>query len=494
MKKTLSLRAALAPVVALLAAVVTALLTKGSDFVAGHSFIMLLGASAVALVVSRIYRSADRVSLSKGLRTSARQTLPAVPILLLIGTVAATWMLSGVVPMLIEAGLRYINPPLFLLTACCACSIISILTGSSWTTIATIGVAFMGIGTLLGFSPGWIAGAVISGAYFGDKISPLSDTTVLASASSEVNLFTHIRYMLITTIPSISIALAVFAIAGYLLPLTDADTQSGMTQALEATFNLSPWLYVIPLITVTLIILRVNTLVTLLVSTLLGLAGVFIFQPQIIAQIASSLSGREFGAAMQILLTDTAIATGDASLDELVATGGMKGMLSTIWLILSAMVFGGVMMGTGLLARITQSFTALIRNRVSAVSATAASGLFLNSATADQYLSIIVGANMYRSLYKKLGLEGRLLSRTLEDSVSVISVLIPWNSCGVTQASVLGVATITYLPFCIFNWLSPLMSVAIAITGFRIIQSRAECGDRVESASTGEIAISTARI
>ena len=152
------------------------------------------------------------------------------------------------------------------------------------------------------------------------------------------------------------------------------------------------------------------------------------------------------------------------------------------------------MMGTGLLARITQSFTALIRNRVSAVSATAASGLFLNSATADQYLSIIVGANMYRSLYKKLGLEGRLLSRTLEDSVSVISVLIPWNSCGVTQASVLGVATVTYLPFCIFNWLSPLMSVAIAITGFRIIQSRAECGDRVESPSTGEIAISTARI
>lgn len=470
MKKNLSLGAALAPVAALLASVVAALVTKGSDFVADHSYVMLLGASAVAVGVWWFAGCRESRGLAEGLRTSARQTLPAVPILLLIGTVAATWMLSGVVPMLIEAGLHYIHPPMFLLTACCACALISILTGSSWTTIATIGVAFMGIGTLLGFSPAWVAGAVISGAYFGDKISPLSDTTVLAAASSEVNLFTHIRYMLITTIPSMTIALIVFSIAGSLLNPAHSSAHSDMISALEATFNLNPWIFVIPAITVGLILMRLNTMLTLAASTLLGLAGIFIFQPQIAAQLGAADLAGGVKAAIHLLLTDTAIATGDTALDELVATGGMRGMLSTVWLILSAMVFGGVMLGTGMLSRITEAFTSLLRDRVSAVGATAASGLFLNSATADQYLSIIVGANMYRSLYKRLGLEGRLLSRTLEDSVSVTSVLIPWNSCGVTQSAVLGVPTLAYLPYCVFNYLSPLMSLLIAMTGFKIVE------------------------
>lgn len=470
MKKTLSLRAALIPVALLLATVVTALLTKGSDYVAAHSYLMLLAAAASALIVGRLKGNCTWSHLLGGLRTSSRQTLPAVPILMLIGTVAATWMLSGVVPMLIETGLKYINPSIFLLTTCCVCAFISILTGSSWTTIATIGVAFMGIGTLLGFSPGWIAGAIISGAYFGDKISPLSDTTVLAASSSEVNLFTHIRYMMITTVPSMMIALGVFALAGSLIPLNPTTLHTSMTEALEANFNLSPVICVIPLITVTLIILRVNTLITLGVSTLLGLAGIFIFQPQIVAALGSTDPAGMIHTAMRILLTDTSLITGNEALDTLVATGGVKGMLPTILLILSAMLFGAAMLGTGLLSRITEAFTSLITNRVKAVGATAASGLFLNSATADQYLSIIVGANMYRSLYRRLGLEGRLLSRTLEDSVSVTSVLIPWNSCGVTQASVLGVATLTYLPYCVFNWISPLMSVVIAMTGFRIVE------------------------
>lgn len=470
MNKPLPLWAAILPVAALLVAVITALVVKGSDFVADYSYALLLGASVIGLVTGCVGARCSRSDLLKGFRTSARQTMPAIPILLLIGTVAATWMLSGVVPMLIEMGLRYIYPPVFLLTACCFCAFISILTGSSWTTIATIGVAFMGIGTLLGFSPGWVAGAIISGAYFGDKVSPLSDTTVLAATSSEVNLFTHIRYMLITTIPSLVIALIVFGVAGMMLPSADAPARSAMTTALEATFHLNPWIMVIPVITVTLIALRVNTLLTLAASTLLGLAGIFIFQPQVVQAIGGDGLSGAFHTARQVLLTDTALSTGDAALDTLVATGGMKGMLSTVLLVISAMCFGAVMMGTGLLARITQAFTSLIRNRVGAVSATAASGLLLNSATADQYLSIIVGANMYRSLYRSLHLEGRLLSRTLEDSVSVTSVLIPWNSCGVTQSSVLGVSTLTYLPYCVFNYLSPLMSVLIAVTGFRIIE------------------------
>lgn len=491
MKRPLPLWVAVLPVAALLSGVIAALAIKGSDFVADYSYALLLAAAAISLIAGIASGGFHPRALIEGLHTSARQTVPAVPILMLIGTVAATWMLSGVVPMMIETGLHHIHPPMFLLTACCVCAFISILTGSSWTTIATIGVAFMGIGTLLGFSPGWIAGAIISGAYFGDKISPLSDTTVLASTSSEVPLFTHIRYMLITTIPSLAIALIIFAIAGYVSPLTAAGTRSAMTAALEGAFNLNPWIFAIPVITVVLIALRVNTLLTLGASTLLGLAGIFVFQPHIAASIGGSGLYGGVRTAIQVLLTDTTLATGDTALDTLVATGGMKGMLPTVLLIMSAMVFGGAMMGTGMLSRITEAFTSLIRNRVGAVGATAASGLFLNSATADQYLSIIIGANMYRSLYRRLGLEGRLLSRTLEDSVSVTSVLIPWNSCGVTQSSVLGVPTLTYLPYCVFNYLSPLMSVLIAVSGFRIVQLAGRHTDSDETEAESPLASDT---
>lgn len=457
-------RGAILPVASLLTAVVTILIVMGPDFVAGYSYLLLLGASFIALVVARLFGCCHISDLKRGLTASARQTVPAVPILLLIGTVSATWMLSGVVPMLIKTGIDYIDPGIFLPLSCCICAFISLLTGSSWTTIATIGVAFMGIGSMMGYSPGWIAGAIISGAYFGDKISPLSDTTVLAATSTRVNLFTHIRYMLITTVPSMIIALTVFTLAGSLLNLTEVSSRSGMTEALGNAFNFNPWIMAIPALTMLLIILRTNTFLTLILSTLLGLAGIFIFQPHILASSGVS----PLTAALRTLLSDTSVATGDPALDTLVATGGMKGMLPTVWLVLSAMMFGGVMIGTGMLASITDSLDKRLRNRISAIGATVSSGLFLNSATADQYLSIIIGANMYGDLYRRLGLEERLLSRTLEDSVSVTSVLIPWNSCGVTQSSVLGVSTLAYLPYCVFNYLSPLMSLVIAFTGFKI--------------------------
>lgn len=463
--------AALLPVVLLLTGVIGCLIIKGASFVAEYSYAMLLGAALSGLAVAFLFAPPGRERLKGGLRRAAAQTLPAVPILLLIGTVSATWMLSGVVPMLIELGLRYISAPMFLVITCCACAGIALLTGSSWSTIATIGVAFMGIGSLLGYSSGWVAGAIISGAYFGDKMSPLSDTTVLAASSSEVDLFTHIRYMLITTLPSLFISLTVFGVAGHLMHLTDAGSDSRMLDALKDTFHLTPWLYVIPALTVTLILLRVKTVITLAAASVAGLLGIIFFQPHILEMVAGDDSFYSAVlAAGRILLTDTSIATGHLPLDELVATGGMEGMLSTVLLILSAMMFGTVMLGTGMLEVITEAFTRIVRHRVGAVGATAASGLFLNSATADQYLSIIIGANMYRSIYQRLGLEGRLLSRTLEDSVSVTSVIIPWNSCGVTQSAVLGVATVTYLPYCVFNYLSPVMSILIALTGFKIRQ------------------------
>ncbi|MDE6271916.1 MAG: sodium:proton antiporter [Muribaculaceae bacterium] len=468
-KNTL-LWAAIAPIAFLLITVGAVLVFGGSDMVATYSWAILLLASLVGLAIGFfITRASDR-HLRRGLLRSMRQTLPAVPMLFLIGSVSATWMLSGVVPLLIDQGLHLIDPKMFLIITCVVCAIISVLTGSSWTTIATIGVAFMGIGGMLGYSPGWIAGAIISGAYFGDKVSPLSDTTVLASSSCGVDLFSHIRYMLLTTIPSILIALAVFGTVGFSIDITSAAAESKMTEALRHTFNLNPWIYVIPLLTLILIALRINTLITLAVSSLLGLAGVFIFQPQILGQIHPGAGDHLWPsiiAGFKMIGTSTHLATGNPALDDLVETGGMAGMSPTVGLVLSAMLFGGVMMGTSVLNIITSRFTSLLRNRISTVGATVTSGLFLNAATADQYLSLIIGGNIYKTLYRQQGLEGRLLSRTLEDSVSVTSVLIPWNSCGVTQSSVLGVATIAYLPCCVFNYVSPLMSLLMAVLAQR---------------------------
>ncbi len=457
---------ALMPVIFLLSAVGLLLGFGGSGLIAGWSWAVLLSASLVALAIGFfITRASDR-HLLRGLKRSALQTLPAVPMLLLIGAVSATWMLSGVVPMLMDVGMQLINPRFFPVIACLVCAFISILTGSSWTTIATIGVAFMGLGEMFGYSLGWTAGAVISGAYFGDKISPLSDTTVLASSSAGVDLFSHIRYMLRTTLPSLLIALLVFMCVGLLSAAGNAEAGNPMTEALSRTFNLSPFIFIIPAVTLLLIGLRVNTLVTLGVSALSGLAGVFIFQPHLLPAIfpgydGSVLSGAN--ASLSMLLTSISPSTGSEALDNLVATGGMAGMLPTIGLVISAALFGGIMMGTGLLGIITERFTSLLKSRFSTVGATVGSGLFLNAATADQYLSLIISGNIYKNHYRRCGLEPRLLSRTLEDSVSVTSVLIPWNSCGITQSAVLGVATLTYLPFCIFNWLSPLMSLAFGL-------------------------------
>ena len=461
---------AMFPVVFLLIVVLGVVTTVGAWFVADYSWVLLLGASVAAVAVTRIFGGATFKGIRKGILRSAKQTLPAVPVLLLIGTVSATWMLSGVVPLLIEYGLDFITPRLFLLTTCCVCAGISLLTGSSWTTIGTFGVAFMGIGSMLGYSPGWIAGAIISGAYFGDKMSPLSDTTVLASSSAGVELFTHIRYMLLTTIPSLLIALIVFGMAGGFIELNAYQGDTEILHYIESTFNLNPLILVIPVLTLILISLRINTLITLAISTALGLGGVFVFQPHLLGQLLEGSyppAVEGLMASLKMLFFRTSLSTGNPAADELVATGGMAGMMSTVGLVLSAMTFGGILFGSGALERITEAITQRLRRRVSAVTTTAAAGLFFNCATADQYLSIIIGGNMFKRLYERLGLEGRLLSRTVEDSTSVTSVLIPWNSCGLTHSAVLGVGTLTYLPYCVFNYVSPLMSCLLAVAATR---------------------------
>ena len=396
--------------------------------------------------------------------------MPAIPVLLSIATVSASWMMSGVVPTLIVYGLEILNPMLFLFLTCSICAIVSVLSGTSWTTIATIGVAFIGIGSVMGYEPGWIAGAIISGAYFGDKVSPLSDSTVFASTSCGVEMFTHIKYMMITTVPSMTISLLVFLAYGLFSSPQPMIEQHDIIVHLQSTFNISPWPLLIPLITCTLIIFRVKPLMTLIISTSLGIIGMFIFQPQIVA----SIDNNGFLAVIKVLFTSTSVDTGDEMLNSLVATGGMEGMMPTIYLVLCAMTFGGMLLGSGMIAAITKAFTRRLHSIRSIVTTTVGSGLFFNACTGDQYLSIILGGNVYKKLYRDNGLETRLLSRTLEDSVSVTSVLIPWNSCGVTQATVLGVATLTYLPYCIFNYLSPIMSIIVAYIGYKIVRQPQE--------------------
>jgi NhaC family Na+:H+ antiporter len=467
-----SLGWALLPLAFLLLGVVMVIVCMGADYVQLISKPLMLVAGVLAIVIARLHCRRSWRVIALGIGKSWRQISPAIIVLLLIGTVSATWMLSGVVPTLIDYGLQLLNQNLFLFTACAVCSVISVLTGSSWTTIATIGIALMGIGKVMGYSDGWIAGAIISGAYFGDKISPLSDTTVLASSSCGVRLFDHIRYMMFTTTPSMVIALTVFLSAGYLTETQPAASTSEVVEALHGAFNITPWVLSIPIITLALIAMRVHTTLTLTISTLLGLAGIFIFQPDVLAALAlqTGLTGLEanVAASVKLLCTVTELSTGSPLLDSLVCTGGIEGMMSTVLLVLCALFFGGTLMGAGILTTLTHAVTRHLDTMFKTVSATVCSGLFLNCFTGDQYLSIILAGNLYKSLYQRHRLEPRLLSRSIEDSISVTSVLVPWNSCGVTQATVLNVPTLTYLPYCVFNYLSPLMSVFMAWTGFKI--------------------------
>lgn len=441
----------------------------GGDAIAGGSQLSLLTASAVCATIAIVGYKCSWQQLEDAFVTNMRSATPAIIILLLIGAIAGTWMASGVIPTLIYYGLKILSPSIFLPASCIICAIVSLLTGSSWTTIATIGVALMGIGDAMGFSEGWIAGAIISGAYFGDKISVMSDTTVLASSTSEVPIFSHIKYMLSTTSISLFIAVVVFSIVSFTATHEATVDILAIEQALQATFNLSPWLLLVPVFTGLLIAKRLPAIITLFASALMAAIAMLLFQPQIIQEIApesSSLSS--IYAIIQCATSETAIETGNAQLNDLVATSGMGGMMDTIWLIICAMCFGGVMYGSGMLLAISQIFLRIAHRTVSVVSSTVCSGIFFNLTTGDQYISIILTSNLFRQLYDDRGLERRLLSRSVEDAATVTSVLIPWNSCGMAQSTVLGVATLTYLPYCIFNLVSPLISILVAAIGYNI--------------------------
>ncbi|WP_304953846.1 Na+/H+ antiporter NhaC family protein [uncultured Alistipes sp.] len=447
----------------------------GGGAIDGGSQIALLSAASVcAMIAIGVYRCRWEV-LEESVIDNIRASASAIIILLLIGAIAGTWMVGGVVPTMICYGLRVLHPSFFLVATSLICAGVSLMTGSSWTTIATIGVALMGIGRAMGFPEGWIAGAIISGAYFGDKLSLLSDTTVLASSTVGVGIFDHIRYMLLTTVPSMAVALAVFTVAGFSLDHLDGAHALRYAEALEATFRITPWLLLVPLATGFLIARKLPALVTLFAAVVFACIAMLLVQPRLVAEVAGVarldfLSG--FKGVLMTCFGPTALETGNPQLDELVATRGMAGMLNTVWLILCAMCFGGVMTGSGMLRSLTGIFLRFVRRPFPAVASTVGAGIFFNLCTADQYISIILSGRLFRDLYAQRGLEARLLSRSVEDSATVCSVLVPWNSCGMTQATVLGVSTFVYFPYCIFNLVSPLMSLLVAAAGWRIYRKR----------------------
>ena len=465
----------LIPVAVLVALLFIAVRTFGADALSGGNQIILLAAAAVCCAITMLYCKTQWADIEKSIVNNLAGISSAILILLIIGALSGTWMISGIIPTFIYYGIQIIHPNFYLVSTCIICCVVSVMTGSSWTTVATIGVALLGIGQMQGFSPGWIAGTIISGSYFGDKISPLSDTTVLASSVTGTPLFTHIRYMMITTMPSLIIALIIFTVAGFSSDFADTGKITLYMASLKQTFNISAWLLLIPVITFFMIVKKIPAIITLFLSAVMAGIAALIAQPHLLHEISGpEISGiaSTFKGLLMIFYGSTSIKTGNAELNDLVSTGGMAGMMDTVWLIICAMVFGGAMMSGGMLKSLTYSFIHLVKRTVSMVASTAGCGLLLTLTTADQYIAIILNGKMFKDVYKKQGYESRLLSRTTEDAVTVISPLVPWNTCGMTQATILGVPTLTYLPYCFFNLISPVMSIIIAASGYKIFRTK----------------------
>ena len=461
------------PLVVLVALLAFDISIFGSDSILGASQVSLLVAAGVAVWLGMWLYRIPWKEFEREICANIGNVGSAILILLLIGAISGTWTMSGVVPSFIYYGIQIISPKLFLLTACVLCALVSVMTGSSWTTIATVGVALLGIGRAEGFSDAMTAGAIISGAYFGDKISPLSDTTVLASSVNRVGLFEHIQYMYYTTVPSFLITLALFTVLGFVgggSPDMPAEVYSG---TLAAKFHITPWLMIVPAITGFLIWKRMPAILVLSLSVLTASVAALVFQPEIVRSVGEAVTEGSsarifFTGIVESIYNSVTLDTGVAEVNQLVATRGMLGMLNTIYLILCAMCFGAAMQASGMIADMSSVLQPLTRTRGGLVGSTVLTGTALNGIVSDQYLSVILTSNIYRNAFEKGGYENRLLSRSVEDSATVTSPLFPWSSCGMTQATILSVPTLVYAPFCFFCLLSPLMSFLVAVIGWKI--------------------------
>ncbi len=467
-KKKPSVVISMIPVVLLVGLLSYCITVFGDGMLSGPSQLVLTLCTGVVVAISMLVYKQSWQSLENAMVVGISRSMSANLILLMVGGLCGTWMHSGIIPTMIYYGLEVISARWLLLTSCVLCALVSLCIGSSWTTIATIGVGLMGIGRTLGLEDGWVAGAIISGAYFGDKMSPLSETTNLASSISDVPLFTHIKNLLHTTVPTLLITLVAFTVVGLTGGGgTDIDSNAAveMQHHLNATFPITMWLLLLPLLVFVLIYKGMAATMVLFIGMLLG--GIIVCFTQ------------GFDFAIECAFGEVGYTTGVDTIDSLTSTRGMGGMLYTIWLIICSMCFGGVMERSGMLESITEYLLKVIKGRTSAVATTCMSSLFLNATTGDQIISIILPSKMYGSAFDRLGLPRKLMSRSLEDGGTVTSVLVPWNSCGMTQSTVLGVATTIYAPYTLFCWISPLMSVIAAFVKQYIMKKEDEESDFV---------------
>lgn len=461
---------ALIPVIVLIGLLAYNVFVYGGDSLSGsNQFILLIGAAVAAIVGA--FNKVPFESLMEEVAQNIKSVAGPILILFMVGALAGTWLISGIIPTMIYYGLEVLNPTIFLPACVVICAIISVATGSSWTTSATVGIALIGIAGALGIPLGMTAGAIISGAYFGDKMSPLSDTTNLAPAIAGGGLFDHIRYMTITTVPTLIITLIVFVILGLNLDVVGQASSEGIRQSIESTFTISPWLFVVPALVIFMIVKKTPPLIALLIGTLLGAVAALLIQPHIVAGI-SGVETLTFRAAyqgiMDAMTIETTIPTENKLLADLFSSGGMAGMLGTIWLIICAMTFGGAMDAIGALARISKALLGLFHTTFGLFASTVFSCLAINVTAADQYLAIVVPGKMFKKAFDDKGLAPENLSRTLEDTGTVTSVLVPWNTCGAYQSSVLGVSTFDYMAYAVFNYVSPFMTLLVAAIGYKI--------------------------
>ncbi|MCM4155655.1 Na+/H+ antiporter NhaC [Gramella sp. AN32] len=462
--RELSIWEALIPVVILMGMLAYNIFFKDGEWFGEYSnqLILLMG-GLVAMIVG-LSNKTTITTMAEEVWENLKSVFVPILILLLVGALAGSWLISGVIPAMVYYGLQVLSPEIFLPASVVISAIISIATGSSWTTSATVGIALVGIGSAIGVPGGMVAGAVISGAYFGDKMSPLSDTTNLAPAMAGTDLFTHIKYMALTTVPSITITLIVFAILSFTTDVAGKTDIAGFLNTIETTFHITPWLFIVPVIVIALILLKTKPLIALSAGVISAIICALIFQPEIVALIGDSTAG----SIAQAIFSEVSIETDNASINDLFSSGGMLGMLWTILLIISAMIFGGIMDGIGALARITKELLKLAKSIFGLFTSTVVSCIGLNIVASDQYLAIVIPGKMFKKAYEDRGLAPENLSRTLEDSGTVTSVLIPWNTCGAYQSGVLGVSVSEYFAYAVFNYVSPLMTLLFAAIGIKI--------------------------
>tara|TARA_Y100001970_G_scaffold94907_1_gene119615 strand:- start:13335 stop:14777 length:1443 start_codon:yes stop_codon:yes gene_type:complete len=468
--KNLSLGQSLIPIVFLIILLTYNVYVFGDDSLGGsNQFILLIGAS-IAVFIGFINNISYKTILEK-IGKNLYSVTGAILILLFVGALTGTWLISGIIPAMIYYGLLIIHPSIFLPACVILCALVSLATGSSWSTSATIGVALIGIGKALGLPPGIVAGAAISGAYFGDKLSPLSDTTNLAPAVSGAKLFEHIRYMTYTTVPSILITIFILLFIGFTQDVKGNTETLSLLSSIEEKFYISPLIFIVPAIVIFMIVKKAPPLIALFAGTLLGGLFSLIFQSKVILEL-SGLSHLTFYSAYQTIVNaitiETQINTSNELLNDLFYSGGMKGMMNTIWLIICAMVFGGAMDAIGALRTISEKLLIWAKSTFKLFASTLASCLTVNLTASDQYLSIVIPGKMFAKAYKKRKLAPENLSRTLEDSGTVTSVLIPWNTCGAYQSGVLGVSVADYFLYAIFNLVSPIMTLFYAAFKIKI--------------------------